>query len=65
MRRPVTSSCSSAIDQNEVFELHGWIQLNEGMHTVGDKNLTTEPFIGELEHLKQMDLFKKEEQTQS
>lgn len=32
---------------------------------VGDKNLTMEPFIGELDHLKQMDLFKKEEQTQS
>ena len=48
-----------------IFELQGWVQLNEGMHTVGDKDLTTEPFIVELDHLKQMDLFKKEEQTQN
>lgn len=67
MRCPVTSACFSALDQNETvtFELQGWVQLNEGMHTVGDKDLTTEPFIVELDHLKQMDLFKKEEQTQS
>ena len=47
------------------FELRGWVQLNEGMYTVGDKDLTTEPFIVELDHLKQMDLFKKEEQRVS
>lgn len=67
MRRRVTSACFSAIDQSETipFELQGWVHPNEGMHTVGDKDLAMEPFTGELDHLKQMDLFKKEEQTQS
>ena len=39
MRCQVTSACFSAVDQNEstAFELQEWVQLNEGMHTVGDK----------------------------
>lgn len=66
MRRRVTSACFSAIDQSETipFELQGWVHPNEGMHTVGDKDGTVS-FIGELEHLNQTDLFKKEAQTQS
>ena len=58
MRCPVTSACFSAVDQNETitFELQGWVQLNEGMHTVGDKDRMVS-FAGELDHLRQTDVF--------
>lgn len=65
-RCPVTSARFSAVDQNETtaFELQGWVQLDEGMPTVGDKDGTVS-FISEFKHLNQTDLFKKEGQTQS